>query len=258
MLGKLGFLHVSGPPDQRLAQLLAAQHGCVARRQLLAAGLSHSQIQTRLARGQLQPIHRGVYTAAGMLGLPLRLEAAALLACGPAATLARMTAARLWRLTPPCRAIAVELSLATGERGRTRKGIEIRQTATLTRKDIRFRHGLPVTSPERSLIDIAALLTVSTRQLEQALDEALGQRLTTLAKLSGRIAANPTQPGAARLEHLLDVRTTSTITKREAEARFLELIRRAPEYRRVTWQQMTTDALELIADVAATIARRTA
>lgn len=182
------------------------------------------------------------------------------------------------------------------------------------RKDIRFRQGLPVTSPERSLIDIAALLTLSTRQLEQALDEALGQRLTTLAKLSGRIAANPTQPGAARLEHLLDVRTTSTITKREAEARFLELIRRARlpdpqtqakiddvftvdaywpqarfaieydsyqwhvlktnfdrdrrkdralqklniESRRVTWQQMTTDTLELIADVAATIARRTA
>lgn len=228
VVGSLRLMHLSGPPDRRLAQLLAAQHGCVARRQLLAAGLSRTQIQTRIARGQLERAHRGVYSVIGAPDQPLRRETAALLACGPAAALGRMTAARMWKLIPTARDTdRIDIVMPTGSRGRSRAGIQIRQTTTLTTNDLRRNHGLPVTSPERTLIDIASLDSVGNRTLETALDEALGQRITSLTKLTEQIRNHQAQPGAARLNHLIAARTTSTITKRQAEALFLSLIRQA-------------------------------
>lgn len=225
-------MQVSGPPDQRLAQLLGAQHACVARRQLLAAGLTRSQIQTRIERGQLEAIHQGVYTAAGIRDAPLRREAAALLACGPAAALAGTTAARMWKLIPPSAATPpssepVQVVLAAGRRGRSRTGIEVHRSRTLTAKDVRHVDGLPVTSPERTLIDLAIPGVLTDRQLERALDEALAQRITTLPRIKDRVGKNPTLPGTARTRRLLAGRGSSAITDSDAEELFLSLIRQA-------------------------------
>jgi hypothetical protein len=49
------------PLDEQIATLAAAQHGVVARRQLIALGATRSMIETRIARGLLLPLHRGVY-----------------------------------------------------------------------------------------------------------------------------------------------------------------------------------------------------
>lgn len=312
MLGSWRFLVVTGPPDDRLSQLLEAQHACVSRRQLLAAGLTDNQIRTRTTRHQLELVHLGVYTAAGIPELPLRLEAAALLACGPAAVLGLLTAAEMWKLLPPPPGPSrVSVLVTAGSRGRSLAGIDLHRTTTLTTGDIRHLHGLPLTSPERTLIDLASLDAVGDRQLEHALDEALGRRITSLTKLTDAIAGHRSQPGAARLKRQIAARTTSTITKSDFEARFLKLIRQAglpdpqtqarfgvfevdaywPHARfavefdsyqwhrvktnferdrrkdrtlqrlgiqvtRITWSQMRNDALELIADIATTIAQR--
>jgi len=64
--------------DTAIAELARRQHGVVARRQLLALGLSSSAIGERLANGRPHRVHRGVY--------------AAVLAAGPDAVLARRSA----------------------------------------------------------------------------------------------------------------------------------------------------------------------
>jgi hypothetical protein len=49
------------PFDRRVAELAAAQHGVVSRRQLIAAGLGRGAVHKRVAGGRLHLIHRGVY-----------------------------------------------------------------------------------------------------------------------------------------------------------------------------------------------------
>lgn len=211
-----------------MTQLLSLQHGCVSRRQLLTAGLTRGQIEHRLDRGRLEPVHRGVYTVAGVPDVPLRREAAALLACGPAAVLGLLTAARMWKLFPaPSDASPIDVLLTDGNRGRTRAGIELHRTATITGADRRVLLGLPVTSPVRTLVDVATLDCVSDRRLERALDEALGLRITSIAKLTVAIAAHPGRPGISRVRELLAQRQGSTVTRTDAEERFLALIREA-------------------------------
>jgi hypothetical protein len=47
--------------DDAVAELAEAQHGMVARRQLLAQGSGEEAIEVRLRAGRLHRIHRGVY-----------------------------------------------------------------------------------------------------------------------------------------------------------------------------------------------------
>lgn len=256
-----------------MTQLLSLQHGCVSRRQLLTAGLTRGQIEHRLDRGRLEPVHRGVYTVAGVPDVPLRREAAALLACGPAAVLGLLTAARMWKLFPaPSDASPIDVLLTEGNRGRTRAGIELHRTATITAADRRVLLGLPVTSPVRTLVDVATLDCVSDRRLERALDEALGLRITSIAKLTGAIAAHPGRSGISRVAGF-------EVDAYWPEARFVvefdsyrwHMLRgnferdrrkdRALQGRgllvsRVTWEQMRDERLKVATDIATTLARR--
>ena len=84
--------------DQVVAALATRQHGVVARRQLLGAGLTPREVERRLGTGRLHGVHRGVYlvghTAVTLHGRWL----AAVLACGPGAVLSHRFAAALWRI----------------------------------------------------------------------------------------------------------------------------------------------------------------
>lgn len=85
-------------PDVVIARLAAAQHRVMARRQLLAAGVSEKAIRHRVATSRLFVRHRGVYAAGsadpGRLGVLL----AAVLACGADSVLSRRSNAVLWGL----------------------------------------------------------------------------------------------------------------------------------------------------------------
>jgi hypothetical protein len=59
----------------------AAQHGLVARRQLLSAGVASHVIERRVRSGRLVRVHRGVYQTGAVAGAYAR-EMAAVLACG--------------------------------------------------------------------------------------------------------------------------------------------------------------------------------
>ncbi|MCW2957966.1 MAG: hypothetical protein JWP18_769, partial [Solirubrobacterales bacterium] len=69
-------------PDHRLAALAAAQHGRVARRQLLAAGFSRHWIDNRVASGHLIKEFAGVYVVGHRVPSPSGALMSAALACG--------------------------------------------------------------------------------------------------------------------------------------------------------------------------------
>ena len=116
--------------------------------------------------------------------------------------------------------------MLTGARQvRRRCGIITHRTSRLTVDDIRICQGLPVTSPARTLRDIAG--TVPMRELERAVDEALVRRIVRLQQLRDAVAQDKGRRGGPLLAALLEHRGNPTITRSQAEERMLELIRAA-------------------------------
>jgi very-short-patch-repair endonuclease len=85
--------------------------------------------------------------------------------------------------------------------------------------------GIPVTSPARTLLDLAAV--APSHDLERAFDEALTQRLTTTASLTAAVERAQGHHGAGRVRALLARSEEPALTRSEAERRFLALVREA-------------------------------
>ena len=151
--------------EQRLAALAKRQHGVVARRQLRALGLGPGAIDSRLRFGRLHAVHRGVY-AVGHAGLNQRgIWLAAVLAHGESAVLSHLSAAALWGLLGPAQPTDV-----TSTHSRPgRRGIRLHR-ATVHPDERAIRHGIPVTSVARTLLDVAELSP--ERRLRRAYEEA--------------------------------------------------------------------------------------
>jgi very-short-patch-repair endonuclease len=204
--------------DRRLAAVAARQHGVVTTRQLEVAGLDDNAIAYRVAHGWLQRLHRGVYLVGPAPG-PLAHEAAALLACGPTALLSHRSAGALWKLVPaPDGAIEVTVSA----KARPRTGIQVR-VRDVPAPDTTRRHGLRVTTPARTLVDLAA--TLPRRESEEALNEALVQRLVAPKGLHAALQRSVSRTGAAQLRAILQ--DDPAMTRSEAERQLQRLIRRA-------------------------------
>jgi hypothetical protein len=72
--------------------LAKGQHGHIARRQLLAPGLTRGATEARLEFGEYIAIHVGVYGIAPRRDDPVSRAAAAVLACGEGAALSHASA----------------------------------------------------------------------------------------------------------------------------------------------------------------------
>jgi len=202
--------------DARIARVATRQRGLVTTEQLLALGLTRDAIRQRVRTGRLHRIHRGVY-AVGHAALPAwGREQAALLAVGPGAALSHASAAAAWGLAPaPPRTVHV----TTPDDRRHRRGVQVHRAA-LPAAGVRHCHGLRVTSPARTILDLAATGT-APRELERLVAEARVQRLLR--------AGEPEVPdghrGATDLRAVLDA--GPRLTRSEAERLLLDLVREA-------------------------------
>jgi very-short-patch-repair endonuclease len=223
VLGVRDAVAVSGTRDQRIAAIASRQHGRVSRRQLRAAGIGDGAIARLLARGALLREHPGVFAVGHNAPMPLGAEAAALLACADGTVLSHLTAAALWGLkTPP--PTRVEVLIGGRETARP-PGVRVHRTVQLPAQDIRIKQLLPLTSPARTLLDVADGLT--PRELERALDEALVGRIVRASQIAAVLARARGRRGAVRIQKLIETSTGTTVTRSQAEERFLALVRAA-------------------------------
>jgi len=120
----------------------------------------------------------------------------------------------------------VQFTVARGQRNREVLGGDaVVHSSTIRLKgDLRRVDGLPVTSPERTIVDLARA-GAATPLLEVAIDSAVRLRLTTLDHIIDRIDAcqGPARRGVARLDELVLTSGGHTVLER----RFLKLLRRA-------------------------------
>lgn len=194
----------------------------VSRQQLLEIGFSRREIERRLESGRLHRVRTGVYA----VGRPTLTQhgrwMAAVLACGGDAVLSHSSAAALWRIGFEKRS-AIELSLPS-QSHREILGLRIHRRPSLQPRDVTTRHGIPVTAPVQTLIDLS--LRVDRRGIERAINEADKYDLVHPPGLRGALELRVGEPGVARLRQVLD-RRTFRLTREELERRFLPLARQA-------------------------------
>ena len=192
------FLHAPGADGSSVAETRAdrpvfaaaqRQHGVVTTTQLLAAGWDKDVIARRVARGYLRRLQHGVY----LVG-PLEAEHTAAMAAVLATDgiVSSYPAAVLWDWRPPR-----EGPMHVIASGRSRAGLVVHHTA-LHPHDITRRHGIPVTSAARTLLDLAA--TEPTAELERALNEAGLQRRVSPHSLNEQFSRYPRHRGTAALK----------------------------------------------------------
>src|SRR5215212_2306006 len=156
-----------GGQDRIAAAIAARQHGVVAREQLLAAGISARCIEKRLDKGSLIRVYPGVYRVGHVAPSVDAEYMAAVLACGEGALLAGRASAQLLGLlhaTPPPE------PEVTAQTERRIPGITTHRSRTTDARDAATWKAIPVTSPARTLVDLAAV--VYTAQLARAVHEA--------------------------------------------------------------------------------------
>jgi very-short-patch-repair endonuclease len=217
-------MRVFGSTTERIEQIARVQLGRISRAQLIAAGLSRDAIARRVAAGYLIRLHRCVFAVGHLAPTSLGAETAALLASCDGAVLSHHTAAEMWRIRRPNAGDGPIHITVPGDKGVRVAGAKVHRTRLLEPQDTRIHHRLPVTSPARTLFDIAPALTL--RELERALDEALIAKLVSPTQIAAFLDRTPRRPGAPRLKALLD-RSATTRTRSEAEERFLALVRAA-------------------------------
>ncbi|HXQ89162.1 MAG TPA: DUF559 domain-containing protein [Solirubrobacterales bacterium] len=144
---------------------------------------------------------------------------AAILAAGEGAVLSHRSAARLWGFIPRA-AEWVDVTCPPGRVVR-REGI-VAHESLVAGDEKEVIDGIPVTSPFRTIFDLAAV--ASKRELERAWHEAEVRQLTDRVSLPMLLERYPGRRGTRTLRELLGSGEPLGITRSDFEEAFLALI----------------------------------
>jgi very-short-patch-repair endonuclease len=190
----------------------------------VALGIGPAAIDKRLSRGSLIEIHRGVYAVGHLAPAPFQREHAALLAIGDGAVLSHLTAAEVWGLgMGDGNGVHAIAPPRTGRR--SRHGLVVHRPRTVPRDEVTGRHGLPLTTVARTLVDLASV--VDRRALERAIDKAEHLGLLDHGELERTLDRAPGRRGTRTLRRILATLEGPNRTRSELEERFLALCRDA-------------------------------
>lgn len=170
-----------------LDHLAGHQYGLLTIEQLRTQGLTRRQIEHRMALGRYVSVRPGMLRMEGSPISKHQAWLAAILAAGGHVVLSHATAAEAWSLRGFDSSDAIDL-LTTGSRPQL-VGVRAHHTISLPRGDHTVLHYIPVTTPERTLVDACGLVPFIT--LERACDDALRRRLIHLPRLVRCVQAVP-------------------------------------------------------------------
>jgi len=209
-------------PDHAIAEIAGEQWAVITWRQLLGAGLSRPAITRRVRSGRLHRLHRGVYSLVSRSALaPEGIWLAGVLACGVGAALSHRSAGMLWEiLDRDCSFVEVTAPIGGAQ---FVGGVLLHRSRSLGKGVVR-RQGIPVTTLERTLADLADV--VSPAQLRRAAQQAEFHRARLGSAGDPWRHANGRR-GAPNLRTLALLRARVGMTWSELELRMLRLCRSA-------------------------------
>lgn len=206
--------------DVALRTLARTQHDLVAAWQLREMGFSRRQIDGRAWRRRWRVVQPGVYA---LNQAPLTDEQRWLAACltAPGTVLSHASAAACWGFRPW--AGTFETVVRPGSGGPRRLGgVLVHRSATVT-AEIAWRGHIPLTSPERTLIDLAPHL--DGPGLSRATREAIRMRVTTAPAILAALSRHGPRRGTVALRLLATRYRGLPIARARSDAESLSLER---------------------------------
>jgi hypothetical protein len=207
-------------PAAAAAAAAAKEYGLVTRAQLLDLGVSPGIIAYRLRSGRLIRAYEGVYWLGYVRIEPVAQAAAAVLAGGKHAVLSNLSAAASWGMVSRWPKVP-EITITEGDRRPA--GVWAHRSRTLSGADIRHHRGIPTTTPERTVLDIAPRLAPAP--LTRALQDARLAGYLHHHALAATLARTPRHPGTRLIRPLLEIFTANP-TRSTLEDDFLPWARR--------------------------------
>jgi very-short-patch-repair endonuclease len=211
-----GFLDARS--ERAVAALARGQEGMVSSAQLRAADVTQDAAESRVRSGRWYRRHRGVYSLGPPRETwPARLWAA-LLACGgpAAAVFSHRTAGALWHLCAAPKRIDV---ITLGE-SRSTRAIHVHRGRLEPDEITHDRdHGLPVTTPMRAILDVAAT-SRDEHRLERMVHRAAELHLLDASRIP------PGRRGSARVRAAMATLPDDQprITRSDLEEAFLRFL----------------------------------
>lgn len=183
---------------ESVCRLATRQYGLVTSAQLDECGFGDDRRRTMLRRGSIVRLRHGVYRLAGASRSWRASAMGAVLAAGERSALSHGTAAVIWQLSEP-EDLEGRLDLTCARQLRL-AGVVTHRRA-LRRGDVTTRFDLPVTTVERTFIDLSDDQPVG--RLGAMIDDAVRRRLTTTTRLAAAVERHR-RLGGPRLRHLSD------------------------------------------------------
>ncbi len=167
-----------------------------------------------MRRGSLLPLYRGVYAVGHRVLSVDGRRMAAVLACGEGAVLSHRSAAALHGLVG---AGSGAVDVTRPRSFRAQEGIRAHQ-ALLRPDEVTVVDAIPVTSPFRTVFDMAANLTLP--EVEQLVNQLEVQKVLDTVSFATLITRHPGKRGTARLCAALDPEAPRGVTRGDLEEAF--------------------------------------
>ena len=203
-----------------VANAAARHHGVLSVGDLLACGLTPHGITRRVRNGRLHPMHHGVYAVGHANPTREGWWLAAVKACGDEALLCRLTSAmnmNIIRWEPRYPDV-----LVLGSRAPRHPRINGHRTSQLPPDHITTWNGIPTTTAERTLLDLAGVL--GEAPLRRASRQSQFLKLTTLGSLVATLRGPGPTRGRAAFARV--IATGAAPTRSELEDAVLDMLLR--------------------------------
>jgi hypothetical protein len=190
--------------DERITARAAEQFGLITWTQLSELGFHPERIKRFVRRRDLNVVHPAVYRIPGHPVIWEQRLMACLLRCGSGSAISFEAAGRYFRLAA-VRADQPHVTVVHQQRLKAR-GFVLHRTRLFAPGDVITRGPLRVTSPLRTMIDLAGVLSLA--DLEDSLDDAIRRQLVSVRQLQKRLEIRGRRgvAGVRNLERLLAAR----------------------------------------------------
>ena len=210
--------------DAQVEKIAKQQHGLIAWRQLEQLRITHHQIRRRVRNGQWLRELPGVWRMSWAEPTWIQRVWCASLWAGSTGCISHRTAAQLWGLEG-VKHDKIEMSGRIHQRNHGH-WLLFHRTAPISRQMQRVRNGVPLTSPARTLVDLAGVCREDA--LEQAMEHAFRRRISSVNEVHQVMRRIPSEriAGAGRVARLLERGVFDAETHSELERQALRMFRR--------------------------------
>jgi len=199
VLSARGGHKVQPRPDEVVARRAGDEWGVLSLGELVDCGLSPKEVATRVRNGWLHPLYRAVFAVGHSAVQPEGTWLAATKAVGLDAALSHFAAASHWEFVEWDGRYPEVTVPRRGVRGCP--GIRVHYSSVLGARDVMRHEGIPVTTPARTLVDLAGV--VNDNLLRTAVRRALAKRRVGIRQLVATRRRLGRRRGSATLNRVL-------------------------------------------------------